>query len=125
MPRLYTRTEAGRKAWDTQSTRVPLDWRRVLGLVEQDSDARDVRAKLGWSESAVNDILEELEQGGLVKSVATPPSKGDLDFTDSFLIAELQAAAAQQQNVRPDLDFTGSLSADDLRAAQEKKQAPG
>jgi hypothetical protein len=124
MPRLYTRTEAGRKAWDTQSTRVPLDCRRVLGLVGQDTDARDLRAKLGWSETAVNDILQELEAGGLVKSVETALGQNDLDFTGNFVIADLQAAA-QQQNVRKDLDFTGPLSADDLRTAQEKKQAPG
>lgn len=118
MARLYTRTDAGRKAWDTQNGLVALDCRRVLGLVGRDTDPRDLRAKLGWSESAVNDILQELEEGGLVKSVETAPSGGELDFTGNFLLADIEAA---QQRIREDLDFTGPLSADVLRAAREKK----
>ena len=117
MARLYTRTDAGRKAWDTQNSLVALDCRRVLGLVGLDTDPGDLRAKLGWSESAVNDILEELEQGGLVTSVEPAPSNSELDFTGNFLIADIQA----QLSAREDLDFTGSFSADELRAAGEKK----
>jgi hypothetical protein len=115
MARLYTRTDAGRKAWDTQNGLVALDCRRVLGLLGQGTEPKDLRAKLGWSESAVNEILEELEQGGLVESIETAP---DLDFTGNFLIADIQAA---QQQLREDLDFTGSFRAEDLRAASEKK----
>ena len=96
MPRLYSRTDAGRRAWDAQDRLVPLDCRRVLGFVEHDTAPRDIREKLGWSEAAVDEILKELEQGGLVKSVETGPDKSGLDFT-------------------------GPLSADDLRAAREKK----
>jgi hypothetical protein len=118
MPHLYSLTDAGRKVWDAQSSQVPLDWRRVLGLVGQDTDPRDLGTKLGWSEAAVDDVLEELENGGMVKSVEASLSKSDLDFTGNFLIAEIQAA---QQRMREDLDFTGPLSAEDLRAAREKK----
>jgi hypothetical protein len=118
MPRLYTRTDAGRRIWDAQSSQVPLDSRRVLGLVGRDTDPMDLRAKLGWSEAALNEILKELEEGGLVKSIGTGPDTSDLDFTGNFLIADIQAA---QQRMREDLDFTGPLSADVLRAAQEKK----
>jgi hypothetical protein len=118
MARLYTRTDAGRKAWDTQNGLVALDCRRVLGLVGRDTDPSDLRAKLGWSESAVNDILQELEEGGLVRSVEAAPSGSDLDFTGNFLIADIQAA---QQQLREDLDFTDSFKADELRAAREKK----
>jgi hypothetical protein len=118
MARLYTRTDAGRRIWDAQSSQVPLESRRVLGLVGRDTDPSDLRAKLGWSESAVNDILEELEQGGWVQSVEAAPSRSELDFTGNFLVADIQAA---QQRMREDLDFTGPLSADVLRAAREKK----
>jgi len=121
MRRLYSLTEAGRKVWDTQNSRVPLDSRRVLGLVGQDTDPREVSAKLGWSEAAAREILEALERSGLVKSIGAAPSKDDLDFTGNFLIADLQAAAQQPPPVRKDLDFTGPLSEDDLRAAREKK----
>ena len=118
MPRLYSRTDAGRRAWDSQNKLVPLDCRRVLGFVGKDTAPRDIREKLGWSEAALEDILEELEAGGLVKSVETGPDKNALDFTGNFLVAEIEAA---QQRLREDLDFTGPLSVDDLRAAREKK----
>lgn len=118
MARLYNRTDAGRKVWDTQNSLVPLDCRRVLGLVGRDTDPGDLRAKLGWSEAAVNEILKELEEGGLLKSVAGGPDASRLDFTDQFLIADIQAA---QQRAREELDFTGPLSAADLRAAREKR----
>jgi DNA-binding Lrp family transcriptional regulator len=123
MARLYSRTDAGRRAWDTQNTLVPLDCRRVLGFVEKDTALADVGAKLGWSESAVKDILAELEEGGLVKSIDTGPDKNELDFTGNFRVEDIQAALREQskREERPDLDFTGPLSADDLRAAGEKK----
>ena len=118
MARLYSRTDAGRRAWDSQNTLVPLDCRRVLGFVEHDTAPTDIREKLGWSEGAVDEILKELEQGGLVKSVDTGPDKSGLDFTGNFLVADIEAA---QKRLREDLDFTGPLSADDLRAARKKK----
>ena len=118
MARLYTRTDAGRRAWDSQNSLVPLDCRRVLGFVEKDTAAEVICAKLGWSAGAVGDILRELEEGGLVRSVDMGPDGSELDFTGSFRIEDIQAA---QQRMRKELDFTGPLSADDLRAAQEKK----
>lgn len=102
MARLYSRTDAGRKAWDAQDERVPLDCRRVLGLVGHKTGVRHVCGRLGWSEDTVNDLLEELEGRGLVESIAP-----DLDFTGSLFLEEL--------------DFTGSLSVDELAAAQVKK----
>jgi len=117
MARLYRRTDAGRRAWDTQNSLVPLDCRRVLGFVEQDTAPTAIGEKLGWSEAAVKEILDELEAGGLVKSVETGPDKNALDFTDSFLVADIQAA---QQRIRDDLDFTGPLSLDAVRAAGKK-----
>lgn len=96
MRRLYSRTEAGRKAWDGQDSRIPLESRRVLGLVTEETDPRHICAKLGCSESALNEILKELEQGRLVKSIGAGSSDEDLDFTQP-------------------------LSLDDLRAAREKK----
>ncbi|MDH5579318.1 MAG: hypothetical protein OEZ09_12770 [Betaproteobacteria bacterium] len=94
MTRLYSLTEAGRRAFEAQSSRVPLDSRRVLGLIKPDTDPQDVRARLGWSEAAVTEILQELERGGLVKSIgaSASPDAPDLDFTDNFKIADIQAA---------------------------------
>jgi hypothetical protein len=97
MSRLYTLTEAGRKAWDAQDGRIPLESRRVLGLVETETDPEDISARLGWSESAVVEILKELEQGRLVKSIGAGSSE------------------------REELDFTQPLSLEELRAARQKK----
>lgn len=119
MPRLYHRTDAGRRAWDTQNSLVPLDCRRVLGYVEQGTAPKHIGEKLGWSEAAVNEILAELEAGGLVRSVDAGPDTDALDFTGSFRVEDLQAAA--QKRDREDLDFTGPLSLDALRAAHNKK----
>src|SRR5687768_1740911 len=103
MPREYRLTDAGRNAWDTQEAAVPLEYRRVLGLIGQGTDTQRLRAKLGWSEGAAQDILEELQELGMVEPVAA-----DLDFTGRFTIHE-------------DLDFTGSLEIADLRAALQKQ----
>lgn len=94
MARLYSLTDAGRRAFEAQSSKVPLDSRRVLGLIKPDTDPQDLRARLGWSEAAVNEILQELERGGLVKSIgaSTSPDAPDLDFTGNFNIADIQAA---------------------------------
>jgi len=117
MRRLYSITDAGRTAWNSQSSRVPLDCRKVLGYVGVDTDPRDLCAQLGWSDGAVLEILRELEDGGLVKSVGAADAKDDLDFTGSFRVEDFEAAA--QAQMRKDLDFTGPLSEDDLRAARE------
>jgi DNA-binding MarR family transcriptional regulator len=90
MARLYRRTEAGRKAWDTQNGQVALEYRRVLGLLGQDIDPRDLRAKLGWSEAALQEILDELEDQGLVHWFEADPDRTDLDFTGTFSIAQLR-----------------------------------
>jgi DNA-binding MarR family transcriptional regulator len=119
MPRLYSLTDAGRRAWDAQSGKVPLDSRRVLGLIKQDTDPRDLSRRLGWSETAVKEILRELEDGGYVRSLGVAQTREDLDFTDSFYLEDIQAAMREQ--TRKELDFTGPLDEKDLRAAREKK----
>jgi hypothetical protein len=114
MPRIYRRTDAGTRAWDTQDPRVPLECRRVLGLVRHDTDPKHIEPKLGLSERALADILDELEELGLLSSFDMTPDRTDLDFTGKFTIAELLKAAHE------DLDFTGSMSVDSLRAGAKK-----
>ena len=89
MARLYRRTDAGRKACDTQAANVPLDYRRVLGLVGDESDPKDVCERLGWSETALDEVLEALEQAGLVERLEIDDS--DLDFTGTFSAARFTA----------------------------------
>jgi hypothetical protein len=92
MALLYRRTETGRKAWDSQNGDVPLEYRRVLGMFVHDTDAREVRAKLGWSEGALKDVLQELEEKGMLERYETD-DRVDLDFTSSFSVAALDPAA--------------------------------
>jgi hypothetical protein len=87
MARFYRRTEAGRRAWDTQAATVPLEHRRVLGVVVDDTDPKDVCDKLGWSETELEEILAELDQAGMVECVETDDT--DLDFTGAFSLAQL------------------------------------
>jgi hypothetical protein len=117
MARRYRRTDAGRKAWDTQDPQVPLEYRRVLGLVGFDTDPAELRAKLGWSEIALAEILGELEDQRLVQAIEARPDRTDLDFTGKLSIAQLQAA---QREARDELDFTSPLSIAELRGAQKK-----
>jgi hypothetical protein len=114
MARRYRRTDAGRKAWDTQDPQIPLEYRRVLGLVGFDTDPAELRAKLGWSEIALAEILGELEEQRLVQAIEARADSTDLDFTGKLSIAQLQAAQ------RDELDFTGPLSIAELRGAQKK-----
>jgi hypothetical protein len=116
--RLYRRTDAGRKVWDTQNTQVPLEYRRVLGVIGLDTDPHQVRISLGLSQTALDEILEELEEQGLVKSIHVGPDATDLDFTGKFSRADLQAA---QQHAREVLDFTAEFTVAELRLAAQKK----
>jgi DNA-binding MarR family transcriptional regulator len=118
MARLYRRTQAGSKAWDTQNGQVALEYRRVLGLLGDDTDPRDLRAKLGWSEAALKDMLDELEDQGLVHWFEPDADRTELDFTGKLALAELQASALE--SARESLDFTGAFSIAELRGAQKK-----
>jgi len=117
MTRVYRRTEAGRRAWDTQNAQVALEYRRVLGLIGREADPKELQAKLGWSEAALREILDELEDQGLVVWVEAGLDASDLDFTGKLALAQLQAA---QQSPREDLDFTGAFSLAELRGTQKK-----
>lgn len=117
MARLYRRTEAGRKVWDTQNGQVALEYRRVLGLVGEDADPRELQAKLGWSQAALQEILDELEEQGLVRWAESDLDGTDLDFTGKLTIAQLHAA---QKSAAEDLDFTSSFSVAELRAPRKK-----
>jgi hypothetical protein len=90
--RIYRRTEAGRKAWDTQSAQVPLDHRRVLGLIDAEVHSDPLRARLGrYSETELLELLAELELRGLIES-QEDVAENDLDFTTSINVADLIAA---------------------------------
>jgi hypothetical protein len=88
--RIYRRTEAGIKAFESQSSQVPLECRRVLGLIGSETPPAVLRARLRHcSEAQIEDWLVELEKRHLIKSEPIGPDK-DLDFTGSFSAAGLR-----------------------------------
>jgi hypothetical protein len=123
--RLYRRTEAGRKAWDTQNQRVPLEYRRVLGLITAQTHSDEIRRRLDrYTDAEVFELLAELENSGLVESQEIPPVD-DLDFTSNLNLADLAAAhqrrsSESKENPQADLDFTANLNRADLIAARKK-----
>jgi hypothetical protein len=88
--RIYRRTEAGRKAWETQDPEVLLEYRRLLGLIKTDAHADLLCSTLGgrYSEEETAELLAELERRGLVESVASTANE-DLDFTGNFHVSWL------------------------------------
>jgi hypothetical protein len=122
--RIYRRTEAGRKAWDTQSPSVPLEYRRILGLIPAEAKIDSLRARLPYSETELEEILAELEQLGLVASEQDFTAT-DLDFTSNLSVADVVAEhnrrlEASRGGLHEDLDFTSSLKLSDLDAARKK-----
>jgi hypothetical protein len=91
---LYRRTEAGRLAWQRQDTRVPLEYRRVLGVIEGETHPDNLRARLpGYTADGLIHLLDELvEQGFLATSEAE--EHHDLDFTGEFSIPDLSRPPA-------------------------------
>lgn len=95
--RIYERTEAGLKALEDSSSALRAETRRVLGLVKTGTHADMVRAGMRhYPDQRVAEALGELERLGFITSVLAT-SEHDLDFTGSFNLAELAAAAQKSR----------------------------
>ena len=91
--RLYRRTQAGKTAWQRQDLGVPIDCRRVLGVIEDDMHPDSVRVRLArYSEAEIMDLLDDLVERGLLEALEAA-AHHDLDFTNSFNLADLKKAA--------------------------------
>ena len=90
MDKLYRRTAAGKLAWQRQDAGVPVDYRRILGVVgEAPMHLDNLRTRLvRYSESELRSLLEELAELGLVEASAAK-SHHDLDFTGDFTVNDL------------------------------------
>jgi len=94
--RIYRRTEAGRKAWDTQNSSVPLELRRVLGIITADMHSDEIRVRVGrYSADGLRDLLIDLESRGLLES-QPEAAEQDLDFTTELNLSEVIAAASKK-----------------------------
>lgn len=117
--RIYRRTAAGRKAWDSQDSNVPLEYRKVLGIISVEVHSDELRARLALhSKAGMLELLAELELLGLIES--EPEAAGqNLDFTSDLNLSDIIAAARQKQ----ELDFTIGLNLSEIMAAARKKPA--
>ena len=89
---LYRRTEAGRLAWQRQDAAVPIEYRRILGMIENDVHPDNLRARLSrYSEAELHHLLDELVELGLLATVDAK-AHHDLDFTGEFNLRDWKKA---------------------------------
>lgn len=103
MQRIYRRTEAGDKAWELQDAKVPLDYRRVLAIVDPEAHSDVIRGHLRrLPDRLLSDLLGEIEELGLLTSEPAGEER-DLDFTGSLkrpiLLAEDQSRLAKDTEI--------------------------
>ncbi len=91
--RLYRRTPAGTAAWQLQDTRVPLEYRRILGVVTGDMHFDNLRGRLPFTEIGLSALLEDLVEDGFLEAVEAAETH-DLDFTGNLNLADIRKAAA-------------------------------
>lgn len=90
---LYRRTEAGKLAWQRQDARIPLEYRRILGLIDRDTHPDNLRTRLpSYSPEGLVHLLDELVEQRLLEAVQAEEHH-DLDFTGEFSIPDLKKAA--------------------------------
>jgi hypothetical protein len=92
--RVYRRTKAGTAAWQRQDAGVPVEYRRLLGLIEGDVHPDSLRLRFArYSPDETIELLDELVERGLLEAVEAT-DHNDLDFTNSFNLGDLRKAAA-------------------------------
>ena len=87
--RIYRRTAAGQKAWDSQDPAVPAKYLRILGFIQTETHFDMLRARLPlYPDTLIAEGVAELEELGLLEPL---PDTGehDLDFTSSFNVSDL------------------------------------
>jgi hypothetical protein len=88
--RVYRRSKAGTAAWQRQDPSVPIEYRRLLGLIAGDTHPDNLRARLsGFTIEDTVELLDELVARGLLEAVETAQHQ-DLDFTGSLNFAALR-----------------------------------
>jgi hypothetical protein len=93
--RLYRRTAKGTAVWQRQDSRVPLEFRRILGIVDGDMHPDSMRGRLPFTDIGLHQLLEDLVEAGFLEAVDASESN-DLDFTSSLNFSDLRKTAAIQ-----------------------------
>src|SRR5260221_7955418 len=76
----YRRTDSGDAALRSLDDAIPVDYRRILCLIDGDTHANVVRGRLRqYSDALIADWLAELEEIGFIESTAVAEAY-DLDF---------------------------------------------
>jgi hypothetical protein len=87
--RIYQRTDAGQRAWESHDPGLAPEQRRVLGLINGETHSDLLQSRLRhFSASQILDSLAQLEKRGLLHSVPGAVEH-DLDFTGNFTVSEL------------------------------------
>ena len=86
--RVYRRTEAGLKAWESRNPGVSVQCRRILGMIADETHPDSIRAVLReYSDTQIDTWLAQLESLRLLES-APAASGNDLDFTGDFKVSD-------------------------------------
>jgi hypothetical protein len=81
--RIYRRTDAGFKAWESPDSGLPAGYRQILGVISTEINARNIRqAMRGHSDRQVSDWLDELDTLGFIELI--PASRKSADFSAIF-----------------------------------------
>jgi hypothetical protein len=99
--RIYQRTEAGQKAWESRDPGVPAEQRRILGLINGETHSDLLQKRLSHcSVAQISAWLAQLEGQGLLHSVPGAVEH-DLDFTGDFTAAELRGEEKKGEEQKP------------------------
>ena len=129
-PRIYRRTEAGTRAWESTDAKFPTEHRRILGLLDTEAHADVIRGFLRrYSDKLIFDWLDRLVELGLVEFTLAE-AQHDLDFTSSLKLSEL--IAEDKKRLAEDAQIAGAviaskgayLSAERLKYAPSPARAP-
>lgn len=107
----YRRTAAGNEALFSVDTAIPVDYRRILCIIDGDTHANVVRGRLRqYSDALIADWLAELEELGFIESTGTGDTF-DLDFeplkNDGSSIAALSNIPDEQRRIENEAKAAG------------------
>lgn len=112
----FRRTASGAEALRSLDTAIPVDYRRILCLIDGDTHANVVRGRLRqYSDALITDWLAELEELGFIESTNVADAY-DLDFnpmaTDRAPIATLRNIPDEQRRIEDEAQAAGAALKD-------------
>lgn len=124
-PRIYRRTAAGTRAWESADAKIPAEHRRILGLLDTEAHADVIRGFLRrYSDKLIFEWLDRLVRLELVEFTSAE-AQHDLDFTSSLKLSEL--IAEDRKRLAKDAQIAGAVIASEgaYLSAERLRYAPG